>query len=292
MHTYHDVNGAFPPGGKMGPIGITDAWSTDWNDNKGTWLVYSLPYLEQDNIYRQIPNLITTYAPIAAVSGGTGEQYGNPVPGALLPVKLPYGRCPSDNYQPDSPKYCNYTGSNGPQCLGPSPCNVQPFEQYCDPKNNGLGDWGYDASPFFGTTLNPSEVRGMFNRNGALITIASVTDGTSNTLMLGESTIGNNQYMRDRGGWQWENSGVDQNTTCTPINWPVLENSDGFCNPNTPVLYNSMNWGVAMGFKSRHPSGVNFAFADGSVHFIQQNINPQTYQWLGCRNDGRVLGDY
>jgi prepilin-type N-terminal cleavage/methylation domain-containing protein/prepilin-type processing-associated H-X9-DG protein len=300
MHTYHDVNNRFPPGGKMGPIGIADAWSSDWNDNKGTWLVYTLPFLEQDNIYRMIPNLITTYAPIAAVSGGPGEQYdynGAPPKGVLLPVKLPYGRCPSDGFQADRALYSNYTGSNGPQCLGPSPCNVQPFEKYCDPINNGLGNWGYSASPYYGTTLNSSELRGMFGRTDALINMASISDGTSNTLMIGESTIGNNQFMRDRGGWQWENSGVDQNTTTIPINWPLPENCAGcdrYCDttqyPNP--LYNPMNWNVAMGFKSRHPGGVNFAFADGSIHFIQQSIDHKTYQWLGCRNDGMVVGNY
>jgi prepilin-type processing-associated H-X9-DG protein len=35
--------------------------------------------------------------------------------------------------------------------------------------------------------------------------------------------------------------------------------------------------------------GANFVFADGSVHFTEQNINDQTYQLLGCRNDGRAV---
>ncbi|MGE3809075.1 MAG: H-X9-DG-CTERM domain-containing protein, partial [Gemmataceae bacterium] len=39
------------------------------------------------------------------------------------------------------------------------------------------------------------------------------------------------------------------------------------------------------GFKSRHPHGANFAFGDGSVHFLSQNIDHRTYQYLGCRHD-------
>jgi prepilin-type processing-associated H-X9-DG protein len=49
------------------------------------------------------------------------------------------------------------------------------------------------------------------------------------------------------------------------------------------------NNNVAWGFKSRHTGGVNFALVDGSVPFIQQNIDHKTYQLLGCRNDGQPV---
>jgi len=52
-----------------------------------------------------------------------------------------------------------------------------------------------------------------------------------------------------------------------------------------------MNWHVTWGFKSNHANGVNFAFVDGSVHFISETIDPQTYQYLGCRNDGQAIHD-
>ena len=44
---------------------------------------------------------------------------------------------------------------------------------------------------------------------------------------------------------------------------------------------------VSLGFKSRHPGGANFVMADGSVHFLAEDIDMMTYQYLGCRNDGR-----
>jgi prepilin-type processing-associated H-X9-DG protein len=49
------------------------------------------------------------------------------------------------------------------------------------------------------------------------------------------------------------------------------------------------NYNLSEGFKSRHPGGANFAFADGSVRFLNQNIDHQTYQYLGCRNDGQAV---
>src|SRR4030081_3663398 len=53
MHSYSDTNGAFAPGGWIG-----DRSGNDWSDNRGSWLVHTLPYMEQVNIYKGIPNLI------------------------------------------------------------------------------------------------------------------------------------------------------------------------------------------------------------------------------------------
>jgi len=48
-----------------------------------------------------------------------------------------------------------------------------------------------------------------------------------------------------------------------------------------------------MGFKSLHPGGAQFVFVDGSVHYLQQNIDHTTYQMLGDRQDGNaVAGAY
>ena len=47
-----------------------------------------------------------------------------------------------------------------------------------------------------------------------------------------------------------------------------------------------------MGFKSRHPGGAQFVFADGSVHFLFDSIDYETYQKLGDRRDGEVIGAF
>ena len=46
---------------------------------------------------------------------------------------------------------------------------------------------------------------------------------------------------------------------------------------------------VAFGNGSRHTGGVNFAFMDGSIHFISQTIDPITLIRLSVRNDGEVV---
>src|SRR5438270_10684488 len=47
-HMYHDTYKIFPPGAKTIPTG-------NWDGDKGSWLVLTLPYMEQDTLFRQIP---------------------------------------------------------------------------------------------------------------------------------------------------------------------------------------------------------------------------------------------
>ena len=51
-------------------------------------------------------------------------------------------------------------------------------------------------------------------------------------------------------------------------------------------------WQVADGFKSRHPGGAQVAMADGSVHFLSENIECVNYQLLADRRDGEPVETY
>src|SRR5438270_1945504 len=139
IHSYHDVNQYFPPGGKSIPDG-------SWEDgDKGTWQSYILPYMEQGNIYNLIPNIaVPNYDSIRGTRGGNATSGGQPVAtydcllthvGIPIP-KLPYGRCPSDGFQPDTP-FSNYVGSLGPQCA-PGPSKYNRYYPYCQPRYAGL----------------------------------------------------------------------------------------------------------------------------------------------------------
>src|SRR5215831_17395875 len=80
-HMYLDTYKIFPPGSKTIPTG-------DWNGDKGSWLVLTLPYMEQDALYKQIPfpDKMSYNSIKNSPMGGKVETR----------VRLPYGRCPSD----------------------------------------------------------------------------------------------------------------------------------------------------------------------------------------------------
>jgi prepilin-type N-terminal cleavage/methylation domain-containing protein/prepilin-type processing-associated H-X9-DG protein len=291
-HSYHDIFLSFPPGNR------------NRGGDKGSWMFATLPYAEQDNLYKQVTALRTAGGGDYESPGWTMELA---VMAGLLPHKLPYSRCPSDDGEPENPRYSNYIGSSGPQCNFGN-CGYDPFQRYCNGQDAPLVPPplitypGYDPSMSWGDTTDASLIRGMFGRgpardNGPAIRLGQVLDGTSTTILLGETLPEQCEFQRfgSAYGWAGDNS-VSQGQTIQPINYPINEtNRTRFTSncavgcPNGDPTHCIMNWHVTWGFKSRHPGGVNFAFVDGSVHFIRQEIDHQTYQYLGCRHDGQAI---
>jgi prepilin-type N-terminal cleavage/methylation domain-containing protein/prepilin-type processing-associated H-X9-DG protein len=259
-------------------------------NTQGSMLVQILPYMEQDNLYREIRKYPTI--PAAQAAG-------------VLPRTFPYARCPSDGDEPDNPRYCNYRGSMGPQCNA-GPCNFDPYQRWC----NGDSQYppqpvlpptlpGYGPSINHGDTTDPAQIRGLFCRAGARIRLASVTDGMSNTLMIGELLPYLNYSYRisiDDAGWaNWE-GGSNPASTIMPINYTINPSTHGQtsfvnCTVNCPQGPERCiwNWAVSWAVKSSHLGGTNFAFGDGSVRFVSEDIEHATYQYLGCRNDGQAV---
>jgi prepilin-type processing-associated H-X9-DG protein len=109
-----------------------------------------------------------------------------------------------------------------------------------------------------------------------------IEDGLSNTIAIGE-------LRPSSSGFQWINGWTRSEglwfATTGPINY--VTDPEEVKARGLPAL--CRNWendfNVAMGFKSRHPGGANFALCDGSVHFLQESIDYTTYQRLGARND-------
>src|SRR5262249_54058126 len=143
-----------------------------WQYDQGSWHVYVLPYMEQDNLYKQI----------AAQGLGTPrvDVITRCVTRGILPARLPYQRCPSDGWRPDN-NSTNYVACAGLLSNGGHICSTpyNPFGVYCDGTRFG-GSWrcGNNGMSLFAATPQ--------NKG---LTIASVTDGLSNTIMLGESLI-------------------------------------------------------------------------------------------------------
>lgn len=281
LHGYHDVNNAFPKGGSGG-----------WGNNKGSWILYTLPYLEQDNLYKRVTGVNGFFDPTTnGMDRVTAANTASPIPNPLiLPSSFPVARCPSDGYATSDPKFSNYIGSMGPQC-GPGQCSAD-FEANCN-----RPDWGYGPSANYGDTANASQLRGMFGRGGAVINMASVTDGLSNTFMIGEQLPEFTEAMRNGPGFGWADTygGAAYGRTNIPLNWKFSKaytaSWTGSCSTScvgAADINCSWNWGVSWGFKSNHTGGANFGFGDGSVQFVRDSVDPRTYNLLGHRNDGGV----
>ena len=113
---------------------------------------------------------------------------------------------------------------------------------------------------------NTALCNGLFFRNSFQIKLklASITDGTSNTLMLGEDISDQNVH-----GAAYYSNG-DYASCHAPLNF-------------FPMPPDPNNWPRVMSFRSRHPGGAMFGLADGAVRFIPQTTDRLQYQQLCTR---------
>jgi prepilin-type processing-associated H-X9-DG protein len=101
-------------------------------------------------------------------------------------------------------------------------------------------------------------------------TFSSVTDGLSNTFMLGEDLPGINTHC----GWPAAN--YSTGTCSIPPNNAMRTGQPGYNNPG--------DWPHVYSFRSRHPGGLQFAMGDGSVQYVSQTIDMNIYRAMATRN--------
>jgi prepilin-type processing-associated H-X9-DG protein len=162
-----------------------------------------------------------------------------------------------------------------------------------DPRNPGVKNdgWGFtDYAGIEGTTWGATGAnQGVINTLHP-IKIAAITDGTSNTIMVGEHPYAYDAY---EGGWGWWADGGDWDTTIGSANTSTHFSGNynkglngQACGP-TPFYFGNGPKNVAdpCSFNqlwSNHPGGGNFTFADGSVRWIDYTaklivVNLSTY---------------
>jgi prepilin-type N-terminal cleavage/methylation domain-containing protein/prepilin-type processing-associated H-X9-DG protein len=224
MHNYHDVYKQFPMG-RMRNVG--DGWS---------WSTFILPFIDQTTIYNQLP--LNDFRRPACD--------GNPVLSTMLEVF----RCPSSEL-PD------FVPANGPSRV-----------RGCA-RSNYIGNRGYDnvyGSGVLYSQLNGGDGDALPNgintetMLGLNPTIARITDGTSNTLFVGERdhfTVlnGSNSNLpiwigAGRGGTGSARQGDNLGRGRRAINARMFEDT----------------------YSSQHSGGAHFLLCDGSVRFISENI--------------------
>jgi prepilin-type N-terminal cleavage/methylation domain-containing protein len=248
FHSFHDANNTFPKG-------------LVWDNNKNyysaarsNWHYHLYPYLEQTNIYNMLPQ------PAAA--------------------------------------QCLWEPWFFDKSYDPNWATAQVVNTFLCPSDDGIlvenQGWGYftmgNYHVFFGgvnlgdaRSITPNR-RGIFGVNyGARI--AEVTDGLSNTLMAGE-------YLRSRGkpndqrGLLWADEPgyghvyAYQNPNTSSPDLLLTGWCDNQPNLNLPCIDGDYGPNNTVASRSRHFGGVYVLFGDGSVRFVEQNLNNATWQAL------------
>jgi prepilin-type processing-associated H-X9-DG protein len=255
---YESAKKVYPPGA------IWDRWPPpDKRRRHGSILVHLLPYIEEQPVFDAF-DFKQVSIDGAFFPGGT-ERIGSHVIATYL--------CPSDDhngmFQNDLFGYVaihNYAASNGPT------------EVYDNPNCSCVHPWkSLEMAPID----NPDNFAGPFTRLGVSTKAKQITDGLSKTVFMGEVRVPCSVHAQ--AGWAYTNNGNGYCTTLIPINYDT-------CNANAPdPCHRSCTWNTDVGFKSAHPGGAQFLFGDGSVRFLNESIDHQSYQYLGAKADGNLV---
>ena len=280
LQNYHGVHNRFPSNSYWyAPASFTDEEGNTVvvkkTDRKGSMQVKLMPFLEEVALFDRLN-----------FDGDIIGQFEDPNNADLRAADVGVLRCPSDAYPPtssDPPDFGPHAVAN----YGPSIGAQKTFSLngWCtSPQGNEFGTGDVDA-PF--TTLK-NKTSGLFARVNWAASITQITDGTSKTIAMGE-VLPDCNYELIRFGW-WD-SQIWYVGTSVPINYDSCHATDPPY-PKKQDCTTFFNWNTSAGFKSRHPGGANFVMADGSVHFINDDIDYHNYQRLGDRRDGEAADPF
>lgn len=282
MHNYHDTF-------NMLPINRYDAGLTNgYRGNNLCVFMGLLPYIDQAPLFNGI-DFMSANLTLVVVNGKRVCDY-----------HIPGFTCPSDpggteNDPTTGAARSSYAPSIGSQQLQSNAgCNLATWAGTY-PTGMGFDNDGDGEDPFnrgnvrsdygISSQISGPFGRGYFSPYGAKM--SHLTDGTSNTILMGEILMDCNLYSP--WGWAWPES--LWYATTAPINFPTCPGQPGY-GSNPCFSNNSSNWNATFGFKSKHVGGAQFLLGDGSVRFIGQNIDRLTYARLGDKADGGTIGDF
>jgi len=243
IHNFHDVYGKFPYATLDKQPGETaSSWSTG--------LIQILPFLERDDVAQRWDEKL----PRNSTVDSDGDGYTNATVQKML---IPTYVCPQMS-PPSGPLggaeergYCSYLPS-----AGTPDATLHPYPP------------GGVEVEFDGVIL-PQKRDLNVNREARM---GEVTDGTSNTFLVGETDfkpqgVASTMYG---GVWAYGYIGYAWGTTFHPFNK----------HDHTSAPYGA--------FRSEHTGGGNFALTDGSVRFFSENMDNAPYQAFGTRSGGEV----
>ena len=252
MHNYHDTFRVFPYGWL--DSGVTQSLIRD------CWYQRMLPFIEQGAAYDQY----------MAWNG----QWIMDTPPEIKDLAVATMQCPSDGACP---------AKGGAGAL----------------RSDGDGFQGSYVGCRGGEIINRGGANSGIFWHASETNFASIIDGTSNTLLFSEAIIRGKQNTGGWGGpggyWGGATWGSFGFTSYEPPNTNVPDRiyackDTNF--PNSPCISVGSTTEIETYARSYHPGGVMATLCDASVQFIPETINRQTYQALGTRMNGEVIGEY
>ncbi|WZO96844.1 DUF1559 domain-containing protein [Isosphaeraceae bacterium EP7] len=286
LHNYNDVNGSLPPGriwapnpSKAFPVFFSGAQNT-------TWFVLMLPQFEQQSLANAFNfSLGTEGIPGPGLSVALG-WFAN---STVMSTKVGVFQCPSDrsNLFQINPSY------QGGVLSG-----------FKLTKGNYAASWGntnWGAGMGGNSTLMAAYRPAAFGHTS--VTLAKVTDGTSNTVFLGEVLQGAENDVRGA-MWSSVSGGSSFMTRYTPNSLKdyfsltnggdALPNAPGLFCVSEPVMQLPCTAGVSdsdsfTGARSRHPGVINTVMGDGSVRTVKNTVNADVWVGLNTISGGEIL---
>ncbi len=259
IHQCHDRTG-FLPTGQIGPNynPKTDIYGWGPHSKAWSWEAKILPYIERDDL---------------ANRGRVPQGFLDA--SSIVDVKIPLLLCAAD------------ASSHGAARTDAGNFNGIALAQ-TNYKAVAGSNWGRDSTqnwnfptPWRRAGSNGS-YDGLDDGDGAMFRsdifkkrrFANFIDGTSNTLLIGEDVAEENLWL------SWAYSTHAYGTCAIPLNSRSLPDGE----PIDPGI-----WYDTSGFRSRHPGGANFAFADGSVKFVSDRVDLGVYRAAATIAGGETL---
>jgi len=237
---------------------VTDQIGSDVHfPDRRTWLHMTMPFYDQQAIYNNMAWQLQANVPFWSSESDRA-----------IPIKMLV--CPSDpnggknmtiNSEANQGFHSNYACNSGNSSFNPG---------------SSIGD----------------DLKGvMFARSK--IPFTTISDGTSNTLMLSELLVSPDVNGHDVRGRVWNNArqGGSWITTVVVPNTTIADRLN-YCQPIPKAPCTSTTTDITLAARSGHGGGVNASLADGSVRFVRDSVNGTVYFNLGGRADGQSPGDY
>jgi prepilin-type N-terminal cleavage/methylation domain-containing protein/prepilin-type processing-associated H-X9-DG protein len=270
---HHDDMGSFPS------AGWGYSWAPDPNrasgpSQPGGWGYSLLPYIEQGNL--------------AALGAGTTDEMTDAVILSTnvqrLQTPLPIWHCPSRRPPQLYPVATGISFVNTPTLSGVVTLSARTdyainggevfFSIGIGPATLAEGDSGTYAFPNWQTATGISHVK-------CEVTITMITDGTSNTYLVGEKYLGSDYYAT--GTSLGDDQGPYLSDERDSMRWGSIAGTD------LPPAHDASGDDLTFSFGSPHSNAFQVAMADGSVHAIFFSISPETHRLLCNRSDGQVV---